>query len=142
MIKEAKIKQAYAVGASAALQQLGFEKSAADEMGEKLAQEPDTGQRILTALGGPMYAGLSAPEGKGWNVYGHTAGKGGLGGLIGGLGGGLGGAGIGALVSALSRGRVPLEAGLGGGAMGGGILGALTGQQIGLQKGLTSGYAS
>lgn len=103
--------------------------------------ELTTGKRVGTALLGPAFAGLSAPEGRGWDAFGHTMGKGWAGKGLGLLGGGAGGAGLGSLVALLSGGRIPVGAGalVGGGL--GGLGGAITGEQIGLQKGLESGYA-
>lgn len=137
---EEKVKQAYAYGASIALQEVGVEKTASEHMAVKMAEEPTTKQRILAALFGPTGAGLSAPEGKGWSSFGHTLG----GGLIGSAGGGtLGagaGAGIGALAALLSKGKIkPKDSALMGALLGGGV-GSLGGQQVGFQKGLSRAY--
>ncbi len=138
MDKQAAVLDAYAYGASLALQEAGMEKSAADDVAIKLAEEPTGGQRALNALLGPAYAGLAAPEGKGW----ESAGRGllyGMGGsMAGGLGGGLVGGGLGALTGLASRGRIHPTTGAGvGGYIGsqlGSIGGGLTAADYALRK--------
>jgi len=134
------VKQAYAYGASVALQELGYAPTVAEGMAVKLAEDPGTANRILTALLGPLYAGATAPEGQGWKTYGATAGQGNIGALAGAGIGGAGGAGLGALAALLSRGKFKPGRGALSGGMGGAGLGTVLGQQIGLQKGLTTGY--
>jgi hypothetical protein len=141
----AQIKMAYAAGSQQALLDAGCtEKVAADEsdaLAEAAMSDPTTRQKVLAVLFGPMGAGLSAPEGKGWGTYGKSYARGALGGLGGAAAGGAGGAGLGALASLISRGRIPMGVGaLGGGALGfagggtaGGIKGTLSGQERGLK---------
>ena len=114
------------------LQEVGCSAKAAQEAGVKVAEDPTTTNRVLTALLGPIYGGATAPEGKGWKTFGHTLGKG----AVGTVAGGAGGAGLGALAALASKGRIdPATA-----AQLMGQLGALGGGVAGRDLGLTSGY--
>ncbi len=143
--KAAVMLEAYAIGASSALQELGMDKVAADEIAIKLAEEPSTGERILNQIpsGGLMTAALS-PRGSGMEGFGRGLiypAVGAVGGGVAGSAGGAGiGAGVGALAALLSRGKLsPGKAAIEGAAMGGaggGVLGFAGGGMYGRDKAL------
>ncbi len=141
--KAAAMLEAYAIGASAALQEIGMDKMAADDLAIKLAEEPGVGARIGNIAMGPlapMHQAALAPHGQSMDAMTRAGAAGTLGAAGGAIGGSLGGAGVGALTGLLSRGRISPATGAAYGGSIGSLAGLLGGGAAGSDYALRKSY--